>query len=1036
MSNVEERAAVISHLRSQYLGPENGPDEVITNRPDRTYLVGTLFPMDTPRPPEEPVVDELADSPAASSAVPDGEEKQEEAIAMANAYRPASSAVSFVHNGTGIEVSVRYGTYSAVDTGGASKWQRSENSFDGVVLTQDAPRWDSPDGKAAVDSRWRSVGEHEHLVTIALRNLALSTGDADPVDPAMCLYQVQLEAEATDGLILPYRSVEDINLDEEQEELALRYRRRRVYAVGHGTSVSWDESEDACTRVRLDPLPTFEVPAIRARESDEEVLRLDFLAGIVDDKHNVTDRLIDFINSYVDWSTSQETEVPTLPSHMGSAANRILERQHVASVRMRQGVELLAEEGARGDLARQAFRLAMLAMRSQMFQSGTAKDGDEPTWRPFQLGFILLCLESTNDEAHPDRAGIVDLIWFPTGGGKTEAYLALAAFEIFRRRLSCGSQDGGTVVLTRYTLRLLTTQQFQRAATLICAMEILRTEDEAAVGMKPFSIGLWVGNSTTPGTQKKAIKQFEIARKQKVPNNPFQLDKCPWCGHPILPPQYSSNRMEYGVRVSAGDIWLCCPDEDCPFSAQLPVEVIDERIYRTPPTFLLSTVDKFARLPFVPEAGVLLGGGRAKFRPPSLIIQDEMHLLSGPLGTTVAIYDAAVMGIIKRRGGSPKIVASTATIRAARDQVRGLSAREVALFPPSGLDEDDSYFARPDFNRPGRLYLGLMPQAFTQASSVVRSMAGLLEAPRCSADFPDKSDSYWTVVAYHNSLRELGRTISLVRDDVNSLLTTRAEVTGFHRQVSSDSLVELTSNVPPSELPQSLERLSTTNKSPAVVDVVASTNMLSVGIDVPRLSVMLMNGQPKTTSEYIQAASRVGRSKIPGIVVVLYRSSRPRDRSHYESFRNYHQALYKAVEPTSVTPWAESSRKRSLAAVFVAMVRHLGPWHKNADAGKFDADSAVVKNIRQTILEVVSFADPSEAAATAEELDALVREWTLRAREHTSEGEGLHYAKEDKSHNPVLMRSFTGGRGEGWPVMNSMRTVDANVLMSIRNEKD
>lgn len=1045
----KSRENVVEHLRSLYMGPINGAYENTRNRPDRTYLVGTLFPMETAAEPEEELA--VDDTDQTVNEVPTTEDDSpEEPVDMANAYRPASSAMSFIHNGTALSITVAYGTYSAVKLNGIQMWQRDDHYFKDIVLEPNDQNWESPDNRAKIVTRWRKLGQNQHLVTVSLQNLFSLSGDDSPILPEQCLYQVSLTADPTDGVVLPYRTVDDLDLGHEEEELALRYRNRRVFAVGHGTSVNWKEDSTACRRVMIDPLPTYAVPTIKALDTKDEILKLSVLAQITENVDGVGQKLTRFVNTYEDWVNSQAAQSQELEARHRNAATRISKRQQIALSRMRAGVSLLVSDSKRGESAREAFRLAMLAMRMQMHQSRLLRNDDvniltandvppdaEPAWRPFQLGFVLLCLESTSDPEHSDRENLVDLIWFPTGGGKTEAYLALAAYEIFRRRLERGSRGGGTAVVTRYTLRLLTTQQFQRAATLICAMERLREEDIAAQGMDPFTIGLWLGNSTTPGNQKVAIEQFELARKQTNPKNPFQLDICPWCGHRIMPRSRTENRSKYGVKISAGDIWLCCPNLRCPFNERLPVEVVDERIYNRPPTFLLATVDKFARLPFVKEAGVLLGAGHTPNDPPSLVIQDEMHLLSGPLGTTVAIYDTAVLGIIERMGGRPKIVASTATIRAADEQVRGLSARHVALFPPSGINEDNSYFAQPDEDKPGRLYIGLMPQAFTQATSVVRSLSAMLEAPQHSVTDEGGLDSYWTVVAYHNSLRELGRTVSLVRDDVNSLLTTRADETGVGRQVSSDALVELTSKVPAEELPQVLERLDLPQSSPDAVDVVASTNMLSVGIDVPRLAAMLMNGQPKTTSEYIQASSRVGRGDVPGIVVTLYRSSRPRDRSHYETFRGYHQALYRGVEPTSVTPWSPASRRRSLAAVFVSMVRHLGPWRNNQDAMSFDPDSPLIKNIRSAILETVTYADPREAEATADDLDELIKQWGIRIRQTHNGTDVLHYEKIlNKPHIPALLRSFTDEKREGWPVMNSMRTVDATVSMSIHKEKE
>lgn len=1039
---VDRQQRVVDHLRRQYLGPANDADEMLRNRPSSTYLVGVLYPVGIGT-----VVDsETEDSGQAPSedSGPDGGD--EPTIDLANAYHPSSSALSFVYDGESMTIDLEYATYGAEESEKGTGWRRTPHHAKGLVLDRETPTWTSPDALLGLDVRWRPFGEGRSLITVAVRNKTRAHVEDEEgrLRTEDCLYQVGMTVRPVDGRILPYRTVDDLNLDPEQEELAVRYRRREVFAVGHGTSVEWATSETGeCTSVALDPLPSYTVPSVKATTGQSAALEIARLARVDDEdlKSTVLRELEEFVQDYQRWARSQEELASDLRSRFADAPRRIVDRQQRAVERMMDGITLLGES----ETVRKAFGLAMTAMREQMIQSSRVRspgtEPDEPRWRPFQLGFILVSLCSTAEANHEDRR-LVDLIWFPTGGGKTEAYLGLAAFEIFRRRLEHGVHGGGTAVITRYTLRLLTTQQFQRAATLVCAMEQLRRSDPSVQGMSPFTIGLWVGNETTPGTQAQAIERFNQTRRRETPDNPFQLTECPWCGHRMMPSTRSEHARDYGAAYSAGDIRLRCPDTECPFHDSLPVEVIDERIYKYPPTILLATVDKFARLPFKKEAGVLLGvGANARTLAPSLILQDEMHLLSGPLGTTVAIYDAAVLGIIEESGVSPKIVASTATIRSAQDQVKGLMARDVQMFPPSGLDEEDSYFAQPVENHdsPGRVYVGLMPQAFTQSTSVVRSMSAMLEAPWWAATGPQDEtglDAYWTVVAYHNSLRELGRTVTLVRDDVNGLLSTRQGPNGEQRQVPGDGLVELTSRVEAEELPKALQRLGRGRSTGDAVDVVASTNMLSVGIDVPRLAMMLMNGQPKTTSEYIQATSRVGRGDVPGVIVTLYRASRPRDRSHYESFRSYHQALYRSVEPTSVTPWSEASRRRSLPAVLVTMVRHLSDWKDDSQAGEFEPDSNVVRNVRQLVLESVEYSDPAERDDTERELDKLIDQWRIRASADPDTGEScLRYQPlRARREEPALMRSF-GEEREGWVVMNSMRSVDANVNMNINGER-
>ncbi len=1033
MDATARQEQTVEFLKNSYVGPVGGKAEVLHSRPDRTYLVGTLYPA------SDPLIWDFDTIAGPDEAVDPGD-TEDPTIETSNSWKPSSASLSFIHDGEALDCTISFGTYEdeAKDGGADShSWRRTQHGPFIFSLSETKSYWDAPGSPAyevQVSSRWRPLGGR-WLVTLSVSNVRIGRDEKDATKTEDAIYQIGCTVASQNGSILPYESTDELNLNEEEEELALRYRDKEIFAVGHGIAVEWTSPIDGPVTVRMEPLPSYTVPVLTARKSDDKVFNLESLARVEENPAPVIQGLRSFVDDYEFWITGQDNKTTDLEDRHLNAANRLLDRQGKAVNRMRESIALLADSP---DVQR-AFSLSMVAMRDQMIQSrqvqsreseGESAEALEPRWRPFQLGFILLCLKSLIEETHDDHK-LVDLIWFPTGGGKTEAYLGLAAIEIFWRRITRKHKGAGTAVVTRYTLRLLTTQQFQRAAALVCAMELLRRDDDRVIGMARFSIGLWVGNDTTPGTEAEALTQFKETRTKQNPDNPFQLESCPWCGHRIMPAQKSPRDSDYGVNVDAGSVILRCPSADCPFRAELPVEVIDERIYRNPPTILLATVDKFARLAAVPAAGVLLG--RGAYDAPSLIIQDELHLLSGPLGTTVGIFDAAVMGIIESSGKSPKIVASTATIRAAQDQVKNLMAREVQLFPPSGVDEDDSYFAIPDKNRPGRVYLGLMPQAFTQATSTVRGLTPLLEAPYAltTTDRQDL-DAYWTVVAYHNSLRELGRTVTIVRDDIQSLLKARSSPISPGRALRSDGLAELTGQVPADELPKSLSRLAIPYDRSDAIDVVASTNMLSVGIDVPRLASMFMNGQPKTTSEYIQATSRVGRGEVPGIIVTLYRAGKPRDRSHYESFRAYHQALYRHVEPTSVTPWSLSSRRRTLASVLVAFIRQATNLQANEAAAEFRRDYAPVKRAVASIMEVVSKADSSEAEETALMLSRLTQEWELRATADSHGTEELHY--QDKQ-APSLTKSF-GEEKVGWPIINSMRNVDRAVRITVAGEKE
>jgi hypothetical protein len=705
---------------------------------------------------------------------------------------------------------------------------------------------------------------------------------------------------------------------------------------------------------------------------------------------------------------------------------------------MRAGVEVLRSD----DVAWRAFRLANQAMVLQYQRGSSAFAGvrralDTPSdldsdaarrptgrpWRPFQIGFFLTVLPGLIDATHPDR-DLVDLIWFPTGGGKTEAYLLAGAFEIFRRRLVDGAYGAGTAILSRYTMSLLTAQQFQRAAGTILACEMIRRHSDD-LGAHPISIGLWVGEATTENRFSKAATVFEAVRQDAHPSDVFIIDRCAWCGTEIIPRDHADDDSAYGVTAKPGSFALHCPRSDCPFHDRLPIHVIDDELYEEIPTFVLGTVDKFADLAWNERGGAFIGNA-GEFAPPSLIIQDELHLLTGPLGTTVGVYEHAIEMACEREGRPPKVIASTATIRRAGEQVKGIFGREVAVFPPPGTEESDSFFARKDLAGPGRLYVGLMPQGHTADTAIVHALAALLQAP-AGLELEDRDrDLFWTIVAYHSSLQELGRTMTIARDSVPLLLEARFKTEA--RRLLADDVEELTANVSRAEQPRLLERLGFGVETGQAISVLAATNMFSVGVDVPRLGAMLVNGQPKGTAEYIQATSRVGRAG-PGLVLSVFRSARPRDRSHFETFSSYHSALYRHVEPTSVTPYAPPSQKRSLHAALVILARFGAGYRTNTDARHvFPAGEAALRAYADRLLEVVARIDPAEVPSARTTLNEFLADWERDARTSS-----LHYSDESGRYSRLL-KGF-GQSGDGRPTLRSMRNVDSQTSLYIRGSK-
>ena len=1034
------RGEILDYVRRQLIGPAFGADERLEDSPDQRYAVGILYPREVTH--GDALSDDIEDESGASFR----DVLADDPVALASQHMPSSVGLSFFAlGGRRVRCQVGAATYAETREGRRSAWSRQPLNAAGgtVTLAWEGEGRKDPvrvlGGLASVVLNVRRLGDGD-LVTVSVVNEAEHDGKGRP-DPGKCLYQVSLECTALDGRIAEYPRLEFLTADEEEEELFLAYRNSRIFALGHGCAAGWDAEPGSASAaaVRADFIPSREVAALTPI-GDESLtaLALNRLADPRVERQVVISGLRSLLDEYGRWIGGLEA-ITDIPSDLVPARDRVIDRLRKANARMRAGLDLLASDSQ----IHEAFRLANLAMLMQMHHSRViASDRQvrgqpvfeeidylalgEYRWYPFQIAFLLLTLPSLVNPESPER-DVVDLLWFPTGGGKTEAYLLAASLVIFLRRIRQGDRGAGTTVITRYTLRLLTTQQFQRAAALTCAAEQIRKAEPDRLGTVPISIGLWVGEGASPNKFVQARALAERLLGGAPADELLPIEQCPWCGTEILPHAHSDDRAAFGFEATNSSFKLFCPTDLCPFHEGLPVSIVDEDMYTNPPTIVVGTVDKFARLAWSDGGGAFFGLGR--FEPPSLIIQDELHLISGPLGTTVGLYESAIEGLLELADAHPKVLASTATIRRANDQSRGVFGRNVALFPPSGLAAGDSYFARVDAMSPGRLYVGVMSQNHTPTSALVHIAAVLAQAPVELGLQGSDLDAYWTQVIYHNSLRELGKSVTFARDDIPARVGVIAAVEDHRRRLGDAEVVELTSNIASSQITGILARMKATHQSGDAISLLLATNMIQVGIDVPRLGLMLVNGQPKTTSEYIQASSRVGRGTTPGLVVTLYSPNKPRDRSHYEAFASYHDALYRQVEPTSVTPYSLPSRERGLAAALIILVRHGAGLARNDAAIDFRHDDPRVRRAVATLLRRVEMADPLELVSTEVHIARLLAEWEDKAREAKHSSEKFYYESSGKQHRR-LMKHF-GQSGEGWPVLDSMRSVDRQCAIEV-----
>lgn len=851
-------------------------------------------------------------------------------------------------------------------------------------------------------------------------------------------------------------------LDMEEASTELLYRREEVYAFGHGCAAEWDQETDHVQHIYTTFMPEYEVismtPDIETNQGPLSISMSD-MAGLTTKKHPA-ELLKPLIDGYKDWIANKERTIEELPSQLQAVAKKHMSYCKDSLKRMERGYHLLHDAKVF-----KAFQLANLAMLLQQENGKKKRTGwidqnrvhydipwheavkDEQklknapnTWRAFQIAFFLLSIEGLVNESSEDRE-IVDLIWFPTGGGKTEAYLGVAAFQIILRRLR-DSKDAGVDVIMRYTLRLLTADQFQRSSRLICALEYIRMTMEPDLG-EPFSIGIWVGSKTTPNKNTQAnVQLLELQKNSRHAQN-FIVNNCPWCGAELgYYPVKKGTPQYFGYRMDNGRLIVHCPDGNCHFHNELPIYIVDETIYEKRPTFVIGTVDKFVQLVWEPKARYLFGinfDGERFVSPPSLIIQDELHLISGPLGTLTGLFEALIEELcLKEVNGQvikPKIIAATATIKQFEEQALALFGRQNArLFPSPGLEYDDSFFSRPARNKetgklmPGRKYVGVYTTTVRIMMAQVMAFSAIAQAALEMKE--DERDPYWTLLVFYNTLRELGGGLTLAQTDIpqysRALMNRKNEADKTRYQ---SKWIELTSRKQSHEISKTIDELKEPydpdKKQSRVIDLCLASNIIEVGVDIDRLSIMAIVGQPKMTAQYIQVSGRVGRKWMerPGAVFILYSNTKSRDKSHFEHFREYHQRLYAQVEPSSVTPFSDSCMERGIPAIVVGFLRQA----LNRQISRVPDWKEIEPLLKTKIVpfynrltERAKLIDPEQIGEMKECFKAVLKDiehggWT--SWEVDEQVNGFMYPA--GTHIPPTIRQ--GAK----PMINSMRNVDA-----------
>jgi len=1233
------REIFLSELVKDVLGPRNGVKEILEGNPKSEYITGVLSPRNA-APERDPDVEaEITGAPEDAIGFACYEEDVDDKDVLFSSLLqstldpralPHSIGISFLvqskDGSPSIKLCVTWARYLPQNQE-QNKWRRFPRFWiSSPIILRNGRQYIYINGSGKQVSRADNAEISIHIISRTTNdrvwhvNVYLVneiTGDSERAKVEEHIFQPQIRIKCLKGskiLPQPREIREDSGVrDPEDLELDFLYRNSPIMAKGYMCSAIWKEidperphhdstiesirpksppfywvdgefvesvvgrairEEFTCPDVRTEFVPIYpvEAPLLEwdERWGNQPELRAEVLAETWEPSE-ISKRLMPLIHGYERWINNLKNEIFDLSPEERRIAERILNRCNDVIDRMKKGINLLIQDQD----VRLAFCFANKVMDIQA--RWTRRKGLK--WYPYQLAFILTVLESIVNPSSSER-DVCDLLWVPTGAGKTEAYLAVAAFTMaYRRRRALrrrsGDRTGGGVsVISRYTLRLLTIQQFRRTLKMITACEYLRIAGLASgepVGWRPqncpirddfiwgsarFSIGLWVGGNVTPNRLNDTYNPatnclipgaLSILKGERGDGEPAQIIECPVCGailaipeggleagrdhtiHLIIRSTFSTSRIQqtlvnysppssfsitllnvsvhqiissyhtlslrlrssrplrsddvdglwsdirrylknkgitaelvsarasrpgyfilYYTTSRGGlrgrDFEIYCPNPECELnknvlwiegvpkdcgwldvargifrnyrsqtgarnreyrilqnghrslelpdgmvfrmipefcrnklpgvgfricdyylSTRIPVPAltVDEQVYCHPPSFVVATVDKFARLPFEPRCSSLFGNvefyharfgyyrkylispsagspdhnghppGAARgqrlhvpvqsFDPPDIIIQDELHLIEGPLGSLAGIYETAIDFLSRNGNVGVKYIAATATVKRAEEQVKSLFIRRLLLFPPPGLTIDNRFFlkfrkAHPlDEEKPGRLYVGICAPGRGPHTPIIRIWSRLLQtAWNIAQTTGDSIDPFWTLVGYFNAVRELAGARNLYRQDIPERIR---HISGNNpRQLFDDKTYELSSRTPSTNLPSILSILD--RRYPDAPDALFTTSMFGTGVDVGRLSLMVVHGQPKTTSAYIQATGRVGREH-GALVVTFYRATRPRDLSHYEFFCGYHQTLDKFMEDLTVAPFSQGTLDRAAGPVAVGILRNM-----------------------------------------------------------------------------------------------------------------
>lgn len=1100
----EVRQKIIDAIRTDLIGPLS-PKEVLDENPRYAYLVGMLEPQRDENAPDENEQEIEADIDYDKDEdFTAGEDDDNEPISTTKFQLPSSIGISFYVESIldGICLDVTWGDYarSTEKTIGKDGKEHSHSIYKRIPESETVHVKFSDFGRTKEYQLVQDSNVHVHVSRIPLKNgyslvtayvVNKRSNPSSEVEGLM--FQVGIRAHAEDGsaVFIAEHICRNVLATDE-----FYFEQRPIMGRGRGCAAVWGKTENGRTDyVEAAFIPEYEYPGVSAAlKGFSPTYFSTWQMAAKGKKAETIKKLNTLADSYEKWIDNTLAGNPRMNDSEFSekVGNTVISHCRDALRRIRDGIHIIETD----DISFEAFSF----MNSVIYMQNSIKNyakkhgqgiecsfkdfvnpknpDNEFAWRPFQIAFILMNLKGIVHPEDPERE-IVDLLYFPTGGGKTEAYLGLMAFTIANRRLRASAsdkynRDGGVTIILRYTLRLLTTQQRDRITKMVVAAELVRQKNPR-LGTEPISIGFWVGGQVTPNRFDELVTKDDNPSAAGNAKRMLykQILTCPFCGKPLT-------KDEFYIDTDKKSVEIYCSDEHCMFykyknpgeRIPIPVYLVDEEIYAKCPTIILSTVDKFARLPWDVNTNTLFGRVDRKcsrdgyvaigakhpkhrktanleaatittvkpFLPPELIIQDELHLITGPLGTVYGAYETIIEDMCTYDGIKPKYVVSTATIKNADNQAKSLYARKnTTQFPPNGFEIGDSFFIReiPVEEDPFRKYVGICAPGQSLKTTLLRTYAIILQTVgnlSLQDEWKDVIDPYYSLIGYFNSIRELGGAVRLLQDDIPKRMYVIKKKYDNPKQrfLNAGNNVEITSRMPSWQIPEKLSQLEVPYTSRDCLDTAVATNMIAVGMDVDRLGLMVVDGQPKQNSEYIQATSRIGRAH-PGLVVTLYNAYRPRDLSHYENFTGYHAQLYRFVEGTTATPFSARARDRVLHALVISAIRLLYPeMANNEDARAISSLSQEqIDAVKDMILDRIKIVKPSARDDAGDEIDEFIGWWKRKAAETMP----LFYRADPKRYN-ILINPYDKPHEDSYkPTLQSMREVESAANMYYYTEE-